>query len=810
MPHARDSRQAADRLDALWDDVGRAGAGHIPATADGDVADASFVAYLDLLVPPADLAARERIRRAVFGARKEHPLTQPAALFNVHSDRAESATRPGHRASRRWWRVPLAAVEAATAVALIIAVAGAILLLRPGDDGSFLPAASNLGTPPGTPAAGEERTSLLTLELDSTAADTALTVTLRRLTIPPDARWDFVDDAFPAVPVPINQYVESGTLTVGFRGQEQAVAAGSNFKVAGGPEYIRNGETEPVVMLQAVVHPSDQPPPTPPTGVTIEQIGTVPLSASPADSRTLIALHRGTFQGAGEPAIPSYRKQITVFAAVESGSLLTQTARDATVSYGSIGEPRERVPYTPPTFVPAPDDSTVLRSGQTITTGPSFLITGSAIQGDAPVTTLFLNVQVQMNAERLANDPMTGSSIEWETSASGRTGFMLQQLTLAPGSTLSHDVDGVLHYRVVQGTVRVAFEGQEAQDLGPDGRTAYAGTGHIELASTGSDEAVVIVGLVYAEGHDDGITREQREGAITDTPLGSGIAVLPVGSAIVSLAPVVVPSDPGDATSQYLVNGASLVAVTSGSAQVTRLAGQVEIASGEGADPLRLGEANPIGTHDAVFAQPNSSYRLERADPPASLIVALSVTPVDPAAAPSASPSAARPGDTIAVTPDDGCEVQPRTIAELRALVAAPLAAGTPDRGLRDEADAGQPADQATIDAVTQTVRNLAACTMTGSELQQYALFSDNAVRAAAAAAAITVEDVDRMGEEDEEPTGLDRRLIAVEEVVIYPDGRAGAIVNFDGEIAYLTFVHDGDRWLIDAWDDRELEPPAP
>jgi hypothetical protein len=46
--------------------------------------------------------------------------------------------------------------------------------------------------------------------------------------------------------------------------------------------------------------------------------------------------------------------------------------------------------------------------------------------------------------------------------------------------------------------------------------------------------------------------------------------------------------------------------------------------------------------------------------------------------------------------------------------------------------------------------------------------------------------------------------FVILSEVRVFPDGRAGAIVIFDGELVYLTFVRAGDRWLIDAWDEGD------
>jgi hypothetical protein len=59
--------------------------------------------------------------------------------------------------------------------------------------------------------------------------------------------------------------------------------------------------------------------------------------------------------------------------------------------------------------------------------------------------------------------------------------------------------------------------------------------------------------------------------------------------------------------------------------------------------------------------------------------------------------------------------------------------------------------------------------------------------------------------------TDDDLSTFAIDEISLFPDGRAGAWISANGEVAYLTFVVDPEngRWLIDAWDDRERDESA-
>jgi hypothetical protein len=166
-------------------------------------------------------------------------------------------------------------------------------------------------------------------------------------------------------------------------------------------------------------------------------------------------------------------------------------------------------------------------------------------------------------------------------------------------------------------------------------------------------------------------------------------------------------------------------------------------------------------------------------------------------------------GELIEVRPGD-CTIEPRTIEEFESILADPYAKGTPQAGMRDQASTGVPADQATIDGVTDTVRQIVACNALGTHLEMYSLYSENMLRFHAAAGTMTFSDISGLDQlETPESVSPVSGFIALENVVIFPDGRAGAMVNANGELAYLTFVYEDGRWLIDFWDDQLSGPES-
>jgi hypothetical protein len=168
-----------------------------------------------------------------------------------------------------------------------------------------------------------------------------------------------------------------------------------------------------------------------------------------------------------------------------------------------------------------------------------------------------------------------------------------------------------------------------------------------------------------------------------------------------------------------------------------------------------------------------------------------------PAAAQDASPVA---GEVIDPT---ACLVAPLTDDEVRTLAATPVTqADTPEVAGSPAPFAtpdGQPAAEAEVAAVTQTVRELVACLNAADYRRVYALFSEAyLVRTFAEQGAARVEATPEPG------TTAQHALIGIEDVVVLADGRLGAGVETASGAAarpvrlYLVFVQEGDRWVID------------
>lgn len=159
------------------------------------------------------------------------------------------------------------------------------------------------------------------------------------------------------------------------------------------------------------------------------------------------------------------------------------------------------------------------------------------------------------------------------------------------------------------------------------------------------------------------------------------------------------------------------------------------------------------------------------------------------------------PGEVIAAAE---CQVEPRPrdeIEELLAGVEEGDEAATP--AMTEGATAeGEPADDATIQAVTETYRQLVACLNAGDYLRIYALYSDDYLRRT-------------LGEREEEPETLlatpspseegGTALVGVRDVRVIEGERVAArIETFDPSPGAITvtdaiLVAEGDRFLIDA-----------
>lgn len=166
--------------------------------------------------------------------------------------------------------------------------------------------------------------------------------------------------------------------------------------------------------------------------------------------------------------------------------------------------------------------------------------------------------------------------------------------------------------------------------------------------------------------------------------------------------------------------------------------------------------------------------------------------------------------DGPAGVPAELCTIAPRSVDSLRLLIEVRSADGTDIRiPIRFAPGEGEPADVLTSDAVKSVMNELAACYNAGDLLRIYGLFTDNALIPAllpedVAAAAVATPLPITTGHQYEEPVVWDVR--------VQPDGRVTAMVDFNGETALITFAWNGDRYLIDLFDDQIVgtaTPPA-
>jgi hypothetical protein len=158
------------------------------------------------------------------------------------------------------------------------------------------------------------------------------------------------------------------------------------------------------------------------------------------------------------------------------------------------------------------------------------------------------------------------------------------------------------------------------------------------------------------------------------------------------------------------------------------------------------------------------------------------------------------------------CKVEPRTIESLEAIVNAPASDGTDVRvPIRFAPGEGDPAGDVAAGDVTEVMVELAACFNAGDILRVYALFSDEGLKPA-----LIPQDIEQAENSTPTPLSTDDRFPEpiVWDARVQEDGRVTALVDFDGEIALVTFTWDEEqeRYLIDFYDDQiaqDATPPA-
>lgn len=116
----------------------------------------------------------------------------------------------------------------------------------------------------------------------------------------------------------------------------------------------------------------------------------------------------------------------------------------------------------------------------------------------------------------------------------------------------------------------------------------------------------------------------------------------------------------------------------------------------------------------------------------------------------------------------------------------------------------GQLADDATRNAVIETVTEVFACFAAGDVLRGYALFSQNLARQFGPEPGTPREDAEAFLTMAPQPEAEEEQslIVTITDVMTLADGRAGAfVVERSGGVdstGYAILVQEGDRWLVD------------
>jgi plastocyanin len=185
---------------------------------------------------------------------------------------------------------------------------------------------------------------------------------------------------------------------------------------------------------------------------------------------------------------------------------------------------------------------------------------------------------------------------------------------------------------------------------------------------------------------------------------------------------------------------------------------------------------------------------------PAKLLAVLAVLSMMLFGHPTAIAQDATPAAGEVIDPAE-CQVEPRAIEEIEQLVgtAGEGAGATPGADQAGSME-GEEADEATIQAVTQTYRELVACLNAGEFLRIYALYTDDYLRRTLNDAGIDPQQLQATPAPDQRETTA---LVSVSEVRQLAGGRVTARVETtsspEGTVSVVQGVLEpvGDRYLI-------------
>lgn len=168
----------------------------------------------------------------------------------------------------------------------------------------------------------------------------------------------------------------------------------------------------------------------------------------------------------------------------------------------------------------------------------------------------------------------------------------------------------------------------------------------------------------------------------------------------------------------------------------------------------------------------------------------------------------ATPG-TVDLSPNpDQCTQTPRTLEEIEAITATPVAQATIEISSAADLPAGEQVPKDAIDGVVATVVENVACFNAGNYLALFGAWTDDYLLTQIGAAPYGQDFIDMVSgtpvalAEEQQTQLLDTR-----EFTLYPDGRVGVLVYYKSpstqpddevKIELWIFKQVGNRWLLD------------
>jgi hypothetical protein len=172
--------------------------------------------------------------------------------------------------------------------------------------------------------------------------------------------------------------------------------------------------------------------------------------------------------------------------------------------------------------------------------------------------------------------------------------------------------------------------------------------------------------------------------------------------------------------------------------------------------------------------------------------------------------SAQEASPTADLSPNaDECTREPRTVEELQAVYGEPVEEGAGEATSLAmqatpailELPVGTPADDATVEAVTLVIRQQFACFNAGDHLRGLAGVTDEFL---VSQVGLALFDKDFVAMLESEPVALPEedqtQLLDVRDVVVYEDGRVGALVDYMAGMGPTEGIEgfETDLWIFE------------